>query len=78
MTKNYKVLVEQDRQQSASSGQSSPSVAVVDAQSVECSERGVVDKGFDGRKKIQGRKRQLAVACGRPAAGRPCGTGQRE
>ena len=59
-----KVLVEQDRKQSAPSGQSSPSVAVVDAQSVKCSERGVLDKGFDGHKKIQGRKRQLAVDTG--------------
>ena len=47
-----KGLVEQDRRQSAPAGQSSPSVAVVDAQSIKCSERGVLDKGFDGHKKI--------------------------
>ena len=59
-----KVLVEQDRQRSAPSRQPSPSVAVVDAQSIKCSERGVPDKGFDGHKHIQGRKRQLAVDTG--------------
>ena len=56
--------VEQDRQQSAPSGQPSPSVAIVDAQSIKSSERGVLDKGFDGHKQIQGRKRQLAVDTG--------------
>ena len=30
----------------------SPSVAVVDAQPVKCSERGVPDKGFDGHKQV--------------------------
>ncbi|AWM32494.1 transposase [Hymenobacter nivis] len=45
-------------------GQSSPSVAVVDAQSIKCSERVIVDKGFDGHKKIRGRKRLLAVGTG--------------
>ncbi len=59
-----KVLVERDRQQAATARQPSPSVAVVDAQSVKCSERGVPDKGFDGHKQIQGRKRQLAVDTG--------------
>jgi len=39
-------------------------VAVVDAQSIKCSERGVADKGFDGHKQVQGRKRQLAVDTG--------------
>ena len=42
----------------------SPGVAVLDAQSIKCSERGVLDKGFDGHKKIQGRKRQLLVDTG--------------
>jgi len=59
-----KRLVEQDRQRSAPSGQPSPGVAVVDAQSIKCSERGVLDKGFDGHKQIQGRKRQPAVDTG--------------
>jgi transposase len=63
-TRLNKVLVEQDRRQAAPSGQASPSVAVVDAQSIKCSERGVPDKGFDGHKQIQGRKRQLAVDTG--------------
>ena len=59
-----KVLVEQERQQSAPSRQASPSVAILDAQSIKSSERGVPDKGFDGHKKIQGRKRQLVVDTG--------------
>ena len=36
----------------------------MDAQSVKCSERGVVDKDFDGHKKNRGRKRPLAVGTG--------------
>jgi transposase len=59
-----KMLVEADRQQSAPSGQPSSRVAVVDAQFSKSSERGVLDKGFDGHKRIQGRKRQLAVDTG--------------
>ncbi len=57
-------LVRRHRQRAAPSRQSSPSVAILDAQSVKCSERGVLDKGFDGHKKIQGRKRQLLVDTG--------------
>ncbi|SMB79869.1 transposase IS4 family protein [Hymenobacter roseosalivarius DSM 11622] len=60
----HKVLVGHERQQSAPSGQPSPSVAILDAQSIKCSERGVPDKGFDGHKKVQGRKRQLVVDTG--------------
>ena len=52
------------RQRTASFQQASSSVAVLDAQSVKCSERGVLNKGFDGHKNIQGRKRQLAVDTG--------------
>ena len=37
---------------------------MLDAQSIKCSERGVLDKGVDGHKKIQGRKRQLIVDTG--------------
>ena len=40
-------------------------MAVLDAQSIKCSERGVLDKGVDGHKKIQGRQRQLIVDTGR-------------
>ena len=36
----------------------------MDAQSIKCSERNVLDKGFDGHKKIQGRKRQPVVDTG--------------
>jgi putative transposase len=57
-------LVRRQRQRTAPSGQACPSVAILDAQSVKCSEWGVVDKGFDGHKKIQGRKRQLLVDTG--------------
>ena len=71
-----KGLVEQDRRQSAPAGQSSPSVAVVDAQSIKCSERGVLDKGFDGHKKNLGPPVPTRRRYGWPAAGRPGGTGQ--
>ena len=37
---------------------------MLDAQSIKCSERGVLDKGSEGHKKIQGRKRQLLVDTG--------------
>ena len=57
-------LVRRQRLLTAPSQQPSPSVAILDAQSIKCSERGVADKGFDGHKKIQGRKRQLAVDTG--------------
>jgi len=56
--------VRRQRQRTASFRQASSSVAVLDAQSVKCSERGVLNKGFDGHKIIQGRKRQLAVDTG--------------
>ncbi|AIZ63343.1 hypothetical protein PK28_05875 [Hymenobacter sp. DG25B] len=63
-TRLNKVLVEQERQRAAPSGHASPSVAILDAQSIKSSERGVPNKGFDGHKKIQGRKRQLIVDTG--------------
>ena len=59
-----KVLVTYERRRSAPSLQASPSVTIIDAQSIKCDERGVADKGFDGHKQIQGRKRQLAVDTG--------------
>ena len=59
-----KVLVEHERRRSAPSRHASPSVAILDAQSIKSSERGVPDRGFDGHKKIQGRKRQLIVDTG--------------
>lgn len=37
----------------------SPSVGIIDSQSIKNSEWGVPDKGFDGRKRIQGRKRHI-------------------
>jgi putative transposase len=58
-------LVRRHRQRAAPSHQPSPSVAVLDAQSIKCSERGVPAKGFDEHKKIQGRKRQFLVDTGR-------------
>lgn len=39
----------------------SPSLAIVDSQTAKNSEWGLPDKGFDGNKKINGRKRHLAV-----------------
>ncbi|OGX91492.1 IS5 family transposase [Hymenobacter coccineus] len=54
-------LVRRHRQRAAPSRQPNPRVAVLDAQSIKCSERGVLDQGFDGHKKIQGRKHQLVV-----------------
>ncbi len=38
-----------------------PSVGIIDSQSVKNSEWGVPDKGFDGYKRIQGRKRHIVV-----------------
>ena len=58
-------LVRRHRQHAAPSRQHSPRVAVLNAQSIKCRERGVLDKGFDGHKKIQGRQRQLIVDTGR-------------
>jgi transposase len=60
----HQALVRRHRQRAAPSRQPSPSVAILDAQSINCRERGVGDKGFDGHKKIQGRKRQLLVDTG--------------
>ena len=57
-------LVRRHRPRAAPSRQASPRVAVLDAQPLKCSERGVLDKGFDGHQKIQGGKRQLIVATG--------------
>ena len=39
----------------------SPSVGIIDSQSIKNSERGVVDKGFDGNKRIKGRKPHLVA-----------------
>ncbi len=41
--------------------ESSPSVAIVDSQTVKNSERALNDTGFDGHKRIKGRNRHLAV-----------------
>ena len=41
--------------------EASPSVAVIDSQSIKCSEWGVPRKGYDGHKKVQGRKRHILV-----------------
>ena len=54
-----KTLVERRRQKA--NRHASPSVGVIDSQSVKNSEWGVVLKGFDGNKKVQGRKRHLVV-----------------
>jgi len=38
-----------------------PSLGIIDSQLVKNSERGVIDKGFDGNKRICGRKRHIVV-----------------
>lgn len=38
-----------------------PTTFIIDSQSIKNSERGVQDKGFDGHKKIKGRKRHVAT-----------------
>lgn len=38
-----------------------PSMAILDSQSIKNSEWGIPDKGFDGNKKIKGRKRHIMV-----------------
>jgi putative transposase len=54
-----RLLVEQYR---VSQGRlASPSVGIIDSQSVKNSEWGVQEKGFDGYKRIQGRKRHIIV-----------------
>ncbi len=59
-----KALVEQRRKKA--NREASPSVGVIDSQSrsadaVKCSEWGVVPKGYDGHKKVNGRKRHIVV-----------------
>lgn len=39
----------------------SPSLVIIDSQSVKNSEWGIPDKGFDGNKRIKGRKRHIMV-----------------
>ena len=39
----------------------SPSLGIIDSQSIKNSEWGIPDKGFDGNKKIKGRKRHIVV-----------------
>lgn len=41
--------------------EASPSVGIIDSQSVKCSEWGVLEKGFDGKKQVNGRKRHIVV-----------------
>ena len=59
-----KALVRRRRQKAKR--EASPSMGVIDSQSrsadaVKCSEWGVVPKGFDGNKKVNGRKRHIVV-----------------
>lgn len=54
-----KAIVEQRRQKAGR--EASPSVGIIDSQSVKCSEWGVATKGFDGYKRVNGRKRHLVV-----------------
>lgn len=41
--------------------EASPSLGIIDSQSVKNSERGVPGKGYDGNKKVKGRKRHIVV-----------------
>ena len=54
-----KALVERRRKKA--NREASPSVGVIDSQSIKCSEWGVVPKGYDGHKKVNGRKRHIVV-----------------
>ncbi|GAB3514339.1 IS5-like element ISMac15 family transposase [Spirosoma knui] len=54
-----KALVERRRKKARR--EASPSVGVIDSQSVKCSEWGVVPKGYDGHKKVNGRKRHIVI-----------------
>lgn len=54
-----KALVERRRKKAKR--EASPSVGIIDSQSVKCSEWGVVPKGYDGHKKVNGRKRHIVV-----------------
>jgi transposase len=55
-----KILLHQTKQVRVKTGKDEqPTTIIIDSQSVKNSERGVDEKGFDGHKKIQGRKRHL-------------------
>lgn len=54
-----KALVERRRKKA--NREASPSVGIIDSQSIKCSEWGVVPKGYDGYKKVKGRKRHIVV-----------------
>jgi transposase len=55
-----KILLHQTKEVRIKTGKDKePSTLIIDSQSIKNSERGVDEKGFDGHKKIQGRKRHL-------------------
>jgi hypothetical protein len=43
--------------------EASPSLGIIDSQSIKNSEWGLPDKGFDDNKKIKGRKRHIVMDC---------------
>lgn len=78
LTSLNKPLVERRRKKA--NREASPRVGAIDSQSVKCSEWGVLPKGYDGHKKINGRKHHIVP--GRPSGryvrvglngGGPCG-----
>ena len=57
-----KILLHQTKQVRIISGKSKePMTVIFDSQSIKNSERGVIEKGFDGHKRIQGRKRHVVT-----------------
>ncbi|MGF7218511.1 transposase [Spirosoma lacussanchae] len=54
-----KALIERRRKKAGRAA--CPSVGIIDSQSVKCSQWGVVPKGYDGHKHVNGRKRHIVV-----------------
>ena len=68
------LLVEQVRTQARRAEQ--PSLGMIDSQSVKQAQRGQLEQGFDGYKKVKGRKRHLVVDVRSFDAGMLCQCGE--